>query len=163
IPGGCSRYIAPITRPLGDRIVTGAHIRSVARDEFGVTLRFRDGRPDARFDHVVFASNADSVLPLLEDPTDREREILRSFRTTRNDVVLHTDETLLPLREAARASWNYLLHLDPRNGHGPVTITYLMNRLQSLPVQENYCITLNANSRIRNECILQRFVYHHPL
>ena len=42
-------------------------------------------------------------------------------------------------------------------------MTYHMNRLQSLAVRENYCVTLNANGQIRPEKILQRFVYHHPL
>jgi predicted NAD/FAD-binding protein len=87
IPGGCSRYIAPITAPYRQRITTGVEIRSVARDELGVTLRFAGERPDLRFDHVVFATNGDRVLPLLEDPSDAEREILQEFKTSRNDVV----------------------------------------------------------------------------
>jgi uncharacterized protein len=148
IPGGCSRYIAPITAPYRQRIVTGVEIRSVARDAQGITLRFAGGRPDQRFDHVVLATNGDRVLPLLADATDTERDVLRHFQTSRNEVVLHTDDALLPRRRAARASWNYLLHLDERNGHSPVTITYHMNRLQSLGVRENYCVTLNANEQV---------------
>ena len=135
IPGGCSRYIEPIARPLKERIFTGVRIESVSRNATGVSLRFTGGRPAMRFDHVVFATHGDQVLPLLADPTEREREILRGFETSRNEVTLHTDEHLLPRRRAARASWNYLLHLDPRNGHGPATMTYHMNRLQSLPVE----------------------------
>jgi predicted NAD/FAD-binding protein len=38
-----------------------------------------------------------------------------------------------------------------------------MNRLQSLPAQENYCVTLNANGAIRPEKILRKLVYHHPI
>jgi uncharacterized protein len=163
IPGGCSRYIAPITRPLEDRIFTGAKIRGVARGEQGVTLRFMEDRPAMRFDEVVFATHGDQVLPLLEDATVQEMEVLGAFRTSRNDVALHTDENLLPRREAARASWNYLLHMDARNGHSPVTMTYHMNRLQSLPTKENYCVSLNANEQIRPEKILRKFVYNHPL
>lgn len=163
IPGGCSRYIGPITAPFKDRITTGVKVRAVARDEQGVTLRFADNRPEQRFDHVVFATNCDRVLPLIDNPTDAERDILQHFATSANDVVLHTDDSLLPHREDARASWNYLLHLDSRNGHSPVTMTYHMNRLQSLPVQENYCVTLNANGQIRSDRILRCFVYHHPL
>ena len=163
IPGGCSRYIAPITAPFKGRIFTDVKIRGVARDGQGVTLRFSDERPEQRFDHVVFATNGDRVLPLLENPTDIERDVLQHFSTSSNDIVLHTDEAFLPRREAARASWNYLLHLDDRNGHSPVTMTYHMNRLQSLPVQENYCVTLNANGQIRNEKVLRRFVYNHPI
>jgi predicted NAD/FAD-binding protein len=163
IPGGCSRYIAPITAPFRDRIFTGTAIRCVARGSDGVTIRFADGHPEMKFDHVVFAINGDRVLPLIDDPSDAERDVLKHFTTSANDVTLHTDDALLPRKAAARASWNYLLHLDSRNGHSPVTMTYYMNRLQSLPVEENYCVTLNANSQIRKEKILQRFVYHHPV
>ncbi len=171
IPGGCSRYIAPITAPYKQRIAAGVEIRGVMRDANGVTLRFAGERPEQRFDHVVFATNGDRVLPLLANPTGAEREILQNFQTSRNEVVLHTDDGMLPRRAAARASWNYLLHLDERNGHdhgrdhghGPVTMTYHMNRLQSLRVPENYCVTLNANGRIRPDKVLRRFIYHHPL
>jgi len=163
IPGGCSRYIAPLIAPFKERVFTNAQIRTIARDAHGVTLHFRDSHPAMRFDHAVFATNGDRVLPLIENPTDAEREVLRNFRTSANDVVLHTDDALLPRRPEARASWNYLLHLDSRNGHGPVTMTYHMNRLQSLPVAENYCVTLNATSQIRSDKILRRFVYHHPI
>ena len=163
IPGGCSRYIAPITAPYKQRVFSGVKIRGVARDEQGVTLKFADGRPEMRFDEVVFATNCDRVLPLLERPSDDERDVLRRFSTSRNDVVLHCDDNLLPRLPAARASWNYLLHLDARNGNGPATMTYHMNRLQGLPVGENYCVTLNASAAIRPEKILRRLVYDHPI
>lgn len=163
IAGGCGSYVAPMTRPFQNRIVTDAQIQSVIRDQSGVTLRFADQRPEMSFDHVVFATHGDQVLPLLDSPTEREREVLGAFETSRNEVTLHTDENLLPRRAAARASWNYLLHLDSRNGKGPATMTYHMNRLQSLPVKENYCVTLNGSSEIRPERILRRFIYNHPL
>lgn len=163
IPGGCSRYIQPITKPLKERLFTGVQIRSVSRNTNGVTLLFGDGQPAMRFDQVVFATHGDQVLPLLADANERERDVLGSFETSRNEVTLHTDEYLLPKRPAARASWNYLMHLDPRNGHGPATMTYHMNRLQSLPVKEDYCVSLNARGQIRPEKILRNFVYNHPL
>jgi predicted NAD/FAD-binding protein len=163
IPGGCSRYLAPITKPLKERIYADVKIRGVARDELGVTLRFEGGRAAMRFDEVVFATHGDQVLPLLDDATVAEREVLGAFKTSKNDVALHTDEDLLPRSEAARASWNYLLHMDSRNGRSPVTMTYHMNRLQSLPTRVNYCVTLNANAQIRPEKMLRTFVYNHPL
>jgi predicted NAD/FAD-binding protein len=163
IPGGCSRYIAPIIEPYKQRVFCGVPIRSVVRDEQRVTLQFADSRPEMMFDHVVFATNCDRVLPLLEKPTDDELDVFAKFSTSRNDVALHCDDNLLPKRADARASWNYLLHLDSRNGTGPATMTYHMNRLQALPGQENYCVTLNANASIRPEKVLQRFIYHHPV
>jgi predicted NAD/FAD-binding protein len=38
-----------------------------------------------------------------------------------------------------------------------------MNRLQSLAVPEDYCVTLNANGSIDPAKVLRRMVYHHPL
>ncbi len=163
IPGGCNRYIGPITKPFLKRIFAGVNITRVERNEQEVTLHFGDGRAPMKFDQVVFATNCDRILPLLEEPTEDERDVLGKFSTSRNDVVLHCDDNLLPKRPAARASWNYLLHLDSRNGHGPATMTYHMNRLQSLPVEENYCVTLNANGAVRPEKVLRKFVYHHPI
>jgi uncharacterized protein len=104
-PRGCSSYIAPIAAPYRERIVTGMEIHKITRDEAGVTLSLGGGeRPEMRFDHVVFATNGDRVLPLLADASDDERTVLRHFHTGRNDVVLHTDENLLPLRPALRGT-----------------------------------------------------------
>jgi len=144
IRGGSQSYIPPITAPYRDRIYTGIDIRSIARDETGVTLHFRN-RPAMRFDQVVFSCHGNQILPLLEAPSDAERDILGRFTTSRNEVCLHTDSRLLPGRPQARASWNYLLSSDPR---ASATVTYHMNRLQSLAVPEDYCVTLNANGSI---------------
>ena len=55
IPGGCSRYIEPLSAPFKNRTKCSITIRSVARDEQGVTLKFADpSRQDQRFDHAVF-------------------------------------------------------------------------------------------------------------
>src|SRR5258708_6001322 len=83
--GGSKSYIAPITAPYRERVFSSADIRSVGRSESGVTLRFKQ-RPDAKFDHVVFACHGPQVLPLIESPTDRERDVLRGFQTSANDV-----------------------------------------------------------------------------
>ena len=94
---------------------------------------------------------------MLGEGASAERDVLRHFPFTRNDTTLHTDEALLPRRPIARASWNYLLVGDRQ-----VTLTYHMNRLQSLGVPENYCVTLNADSIISPTTVVQKMVYHHP-
>jgi predicted NAD/FAD-binding protein len=131
----------------------------VSRDSAGVTLRFQD-RPPLAFDHVVFACHGNQVLPLLDSPSDAERDIMGRFATSRNEVCPHTDSCLLPKRPRARASRNY--NLSPEPG-AAATVTYNMNRLQSLNVPEDYCVTLNANGSIDPAKVLQRLVYHHPL
>lgn len=156
---GSNTYIGPLTAPYRGRIHTGVTIQSVARDDSAVTLRFHD-RPAMSFDHVVFACHGNQILPLLESPSEAEHDVLGSFKTSRNEVCLHTDSSLLPARQRARASWNY--HLSPRAGEG-ATLTYHMNRLHSLHVPEDYCVTLNASGAVDPAKVLRRMVYHHPL
>jgi predicted NAD/FAD-binding protein len=163
MPGGCSRYIAPLTAPYRERIVTGAKISSVERCERSVRVNFEGGPAGghiADFDHVVLACHGNQALALLENPSEAERGVLRHFRTTPNEVVLHTDASLLPRTPWGRASWNY--HLDGDRAPG-ATLTYHMNRLQGLCTPEDFCVTLNGNGAVDRAKVLRRFVYHHPL
>jgi uncharacterized protein len=159
IRGGSHKYIPLLTAPLKERIFLDARIVSVSRQESSVTLNF-ENRPAMTFDQVVFACHGDEVLPLLEQPTIAERDVLGNFTTSRNVATLHTDASLLPSQPTARASWNYNLGLS---GKSAVAVTYHMNRLQSLKTPEEYCVTLNGDEAIDPAKVLRSIVYHHPL
>lgn len=159
VTGGSNRYIAPLVAPCRERIHLNSTITSATRLTSGVLLRFSD-RAAQNFDEVVFATHGNQVLPLLSDPTDAEIDVLRSFETSRNEVCLHTDQSLLPVRRRAWAAWNYNL---TGSAAGGAAVTYYMNRLQSLATPVDYCVTLNASSSIQPEKILRRMVYYHPL
>ena len=159
IRGGSNTYIPLLTAPFKERIFLDARIASVSRPQNGVTLHFKN-RPPMAFDHVVFASHGDQILPLLEESTETERAVLGNFKTSRNVATLHTDSSLLPRHAAARASWNYNLGLTVNHA---VTLTYHMNRLQSLKTADDYCVTLNGEDAINNAKVLRKIVYHHPL
>jgi len=159
VAGGSHTYIPRLTAPISGDIHQGAWIDSVRRREDGVTVTFRD-RPSMRVDDVVFACHGDEVLPLLADPTDRERDVFRRFQTTTNVAWLHTDASVLPVQPRARAAWIYRLAAD---GEAPPTVTYDLNRLQRLTTAEQYCVTLNPNGGIDERRVLRRFVYRHPL
>src|SRR5712692_2375650 len=135
VRGGSHTYIPKLTAPLTDRVVQGAAIQGISRDERGVTVSFFDRAP-MTFDDVVFACHGDQVLPLLTDATDREREVFGRFKTTTNVTWLHTDDRMLPRRADAKASWNYLLG----DTDVPPTVTYHLNRLQGLATGEQYCV-----------------------
>ena len=158
IRGGSNSYLAPITAPYRDRICADVAIEEVIRHSAGVTLRFQS-RSDMAFDQVVFACHGNQILPMLESPSDAERQILGCFTTSRNEVCLHSDSSLLPRRPQARASWNY--HLNPASSGA--TLTYHMNRLQSLDVPEDYCVTMNDSGSIDPAKVLRRLVYYHPI
>jgi predicted NAD/FAD-binding protein len=159
VAGGSHTYIPKLTAPLSDRLHQRAEIHRVRRSERDVTIAFRD-RPSMVFDDVVFACHGDQVLPLLADPSDRERDVLSGFTTTPNVAWLHTDASVLPIGHRARASWNYLLAADAT---APPMVTYDLNRLQGLRTPQQYCVTLNPDGLI-DECrVLRRFVYRHAL
>jgi predicted NAD/FAD-binding protein len=74
--------------------------------------------------------------------------------------VLHTDATLLPKRRRAWASWNYHLLSEPAER---TTVTYHMNRLQSLESDREFCVTLNRSEAIAPERVIRTISYAHPV
>jgi predicted NAD/FAD-binding protein len=96
----------------------------------------------------------------LADPSELEREVLGAISYQENDVVLHTDEMLLPRNRRAWAAWNYIIPDQPQPR---AALTYNMNMLQSLDAPVTFCVTLNRTEDIRPDKILQRFRYHHPV
>ena len=159
VAGGSHAYIPKLLASLSGDIHEGAAIETVRRSATGVTITLRD-RPSMAFDEVVFACHGDQVLPLLGDPSDRERDVFASFTTTTNVAWLHTDASVLPVQPRARASWNYLLAAD---AEAPPIVTYDLNRLQGLTTREQYCVTLNPQGQIDDDRVLRRLVYRHPL
>ncbi len=134
-------------------------MRAVRRLPDGVEVTVAGGEPEA-FDAVVLAVHADQALELLADPSSREHELLSAFPYQPNEAVLHTDAALLPRRRRAWASWNYHLLDEPP---GRATVTYHMNRLQSLRADEHYCVTLNRTDAIDPARIVRRIAYAHPV
>lgn len=160
VTGGSRSYVRRVVEPLRDRLHLGAPVVQVTRDEQGVLVT-PAGHEPLRFDEVVLALHAPQALKVLGDgATDDERRILGAFPYSENETVLHTDETLLPRRRAAWASWNYHLLPEPT---GRTVITYHMNRLQALAPGREYCVTLNRTERIDPAKILATMTYHHPI
>ncbi len=159
IQGGSEAYIPELIQPLGDRVHTSTPITGITRDAEGVTVSSHRGHE--RFNQVVLATHSDQALALLRDATDDERDILGALPYQRNDVVLHTDASVLPRNRRAWAAWNY--HL-PASAQDPVSVTYNMNILQNYrEAPETFCVTLNRPHAIDPSRIIKRFSYSHPL
>ncbi len=78
----------------------------------------------------------------------------------RNEAVLHSDARMLPRRRRAWASWNY--HLLDQPGDR-ATVTYHMNRLQSLQADRELCVTLNRTEAIDPAKVIRTIPYAHPV
>ncbi|HSW00828.1 MAG TPA: FAD-dependent oxidoreductase [Sedimentisphaerales bacterium] len=159
IQGGSREYAKVLTTPFRDRIRLNCPVRSIRRLPDGVEVEVAEGRPE-RFDHVIVATHSDQALGLLADPTEKEREILGAIPYQENQVVLHTDRSVLPRRRKVWASWNYRIPRQMRDG---VSMTYDMNILQGLDAECEFCVTLNPTERIDSEKLLRRMVYAHPV
>ncbi len=159
ITGGSRRYVEALTRPWQESVRLSTAVTSVSRHSDHVVVSTRTGESE-RFDAVVIATHSDQALALLADPSERERELLEAIPYQRNEAVLHTDRSLLPRRRRAWASWNYHLGADAGGG---CTVTYHMNRLQSLRAEQEFCVTLNRTATIDPERIIRTIDYSHPV
>ena len=157
--GGSSTYVKPMADPFRDRIRVACPVTSVTRGEDGVTVTSA-GAGTERFDHVILATHSDQALAVLADPTDAEREVLGAIGYADNDVVLHTDTSLLPRNRRAWACWNY--HVLPEDRDQVVT-TYNMNELQGIEGPDTFCVTLNRSSEIDPERVIRSFRMAHPV
>lgn len=160
LSGGSRAYIEPLIEPFRERVHTQHGVTRVERDAEGVTLHFYNGHEE-RFDQVVFACHSDQALAMLAEPSADEQAILGALPYSQNEVVLHTDDSLLPRNRKAWAAWNY--HLPERPDEA-VGLTYNMNILQNFhdaPV--TFCVTLNRTDRIAPNTIIERFNYAHPV
>jgi predicted NAD/FAD-binding protein len=161
IRGGSARYVEELTKPFSGAIRTDAPVTAVVREPDRVLLTARGTTGGEAFDAVVFACHSDQALRVLGDgASGLERELLAAIPYQPNEAVLHTDLGMLPRRRAAWASWNYHL-LDPPK---PLTtVTYDMNRLQSLRSSTRYCVTLNRTEAIDPAKVIRVIRYAHPV
>ena len=99
-----------------------------------------EGEGDVFFDKVIMAAHADESLSLIADATETEAELLSQFKFQPNEVILHSDEAPMPQRKATWAAWNYMTSSQQ---NGPLSVTYWMNKLQSIPNETPLFVTLN--------------------
>ncbi|OEE66915.1 FAD-dependent oxidoreductase [Enterovibrio norvegicus FF-33] len=161
IPGGSREYVRKMVPAFEDRIKLNAGIKHVERFSDHVVVVTENGEYD--FDQVIFACHSDQALALLQKPTKDEQRVLGSIDYQDNDVVLHTDISVLPRRKAAWASWNYSLGGRSGREERPAALSYNMNILQGIDAPETFCVTLNQSDNIDPSKILRKFVYAHPV
>ena len=159
VRGGSARYVDALLRHFRGRLRLNTPVVAVRRQPGHVLVTPRGGDAES-FDQLVLATHSDQALSLLPDASDREHEILGAIPYQRNEAVLHTDVRLLPSRRRAWASWNYHL-LDPPQSQS--TVTYHMNRLQSLRAEREFCVTLNRTEAIDPDRVIRRIPYAHPV
>ena len=162
IPGGSREYVNRMLVEIEPLIKLNSPVQQVSRLNDQVYITINDSVEV--FDHVIFACHSDQALALLADSTTNEQQILSAMAYQDNEVVLHTDESILPNEKAAWASWNYHLPLISNDSQQQLpALTYNMNILQGIDAPETFCVTLNQTQDIDPSKILRQFTYAHPV
>lgn len=156
--GGSSTYVQAFKQSFNGELRLDCPVQAIIRDNNGITIETKGDQK--YYDKLILACHSDQALGLLQNASDQETEILGAMSFQKNDVVLHTDASLMPKHPKAWASWNALKLNEPQTH---CTVTYYMNMLQNLEAPEPLLVTLNCTDRIDSEKILKRRSYHHPV
>lgn len=158
VHGGSFMYVEALRKrwKVVERLRCPVH--AVQRDSAGIEIVHAGGCE--RFDQVVMACHSDQALALLADASAEERAILGAISYQENEVVLHTDASLLPRNRKAWAAWNASV---PGDAEDTCTVSYCMNVLQGIRSPEPLVVTLNRTDAIDPSKVLRRMRYHHPV
>ena len=160
VKGGSISYVNRLEAALTARgcvMHTDAPVLHVTRDTSGVTVQAK-GQAEQCFDDVILACHSDQALAILGDcATPAERMALGDIRYQTNTAVLHCDPAQMPQRRACWSSWAY------RSQDGAIGVTYWMNQLQSIPMDDPLFVTLNPSQDIPQDLIYDQVTYAHPV
>ena len=158
VRGGSARYVDALRARWQVQERLACPVQAVHRDADGVRVDSAAG--SERFDQVVLACHSDQALRLLADASSDEHAVLGAIGYQPNEVVLHTDASLLPRQRKAWAAWNAFV---PGTAEAPCTVSYCMNLLQGIDAPEPLVVTLNRSEAIDPARVLRRLNYHHPV
>jgi predicted NAD/FAD-binding protein len=157
VVGGSASYVEAIATRVHE-IAAGVPVRAVQRVPEGVVVTTADGAP-RQFDAAVIATHPDQALLMMATPTPAERAVLGAIPYSTNHAQLHTDDSVLPRRTRARASWNYLVTPNADD----VLVTYDITRLMRLPGPRRFLVTLGGRDRIDPASVIAEMTYDHPM
>ena len=163
VAGGSIQYVSRLQTALvaeGVDLRLAAPVAAVRRQPGGVLVRAVGGEWDA-FDEIVFATHSDDALRLLSDALPEETAALSLVRYQSNEAVLHADPSVMPRRRRAWSSWNYVEPVGRQTDR--IDLTYWMNSLQPIPMDDPMFVTLNSNAPIRGELVYDAVSFRHPV
>ncbi len=159
VKNGSNSYLEAFEAQFKGKIKVRQSIKGIQEDVSGVTVQFEDAT-DQHFDCVVVATHADTALNVLLRPSSDQKRLLGAWRYSRNTVVLHRDERVMPPIKSLWCSWSYVQSLYETD-QDPLMVSYYMNRLQSLKTSNHYFVTLNPVFSLDH--VVRELTYTHPI
>lgn len=163
VDGGSIEYVRRLEAAMlgrGVNVRLDAPVQSVRRVAGGVEVKALGGEWEA-FDQVIFGTHSDDTLSLLSDPNEAERDALGAIAYQPNKITLHADESIMPKRRQTWSSWVYTE--DKKVAGDQIDLTYWMNSLQPIPMDDPHFVTLNTKRTIREDLIYDQVTLRHPV
>lgn len=164
IAGGARQYVDRLAADLTD-VRLGTAVVSATRDAHGVRVvsEKHGATRTEQFDALVLGCHSDQALRLLgADASAAEASVLGAIPYQHNRALLHTDASLLPANRKVWSAWNYAAGRDSPDGR-PVSVHYLVNRLQPLPFRQPVIVTLNPFREPARGTVIGEYDYEHPV
>lgn len=159
---GARRYVQAAARSFSGEVFDGEPVERVERTADGVRVGTATRSRD--YDAVVFATHPPETRAILGDAmTPAERQVLSAFDYWPNDVVIHTDESFMPQKRQAWASWNWYSGSSDTT-KAMLMLTYRINSLQELPQGTPTVMeTLNRDREPVAGSVLAELSFMHPM
>jgi len=157
---GSWQYRDKLIALFAEKIRLNSAVKRVERKDGKIYLTTPDGTEEI-FDKVIIATHADQALRLLADATPFEKKVLLPFHYQPNVATLHSDESVMPKHRSTWSAWNY--RVQETAGQLTATTIYWMNKLQPLPTQTNYFVSINDPGLIDPAKVLRTIRYEHPI
>ncbi len=162
---GTRRIYENLSAGFRDKIRLNRPVRKVYRHPSHVLVEDEDGVQET-FDAVIFASNANQTLMMLDNPTFLERSILSSIRyesELHNHTVVHSDSSVLPVSDvkALETRSNHIEQYGARPDN--YEITYIMHNQQPWAHKSDKpcLVTYNPVSRIDEDKVIKKWWFQH--
>jgi predicted NAD/FAD-binding protein len=152
-------YVNKILSKISGEYFKNYEINKITRSKNGVQIYYGSDSEFFNYDKVVLASHADESLKIISDSTNEEKEILSNFKYKPNKAIIHSDESAMPKNKKAWCSWNS--SLNPENTEQS-SVTYWLNQLQNLKIDQNVFLTINPFFKIDQYKIFNEIDFTHP-
>ncbi|MGI9398221.1 MAG: NAD(P)/FAD-dependent oxidoreductase [Paracoccaceae bacterium] len=163
VKGGSREYVSRLENALVQNQVEirlNTPVASVTRHTANIVIKTYSSEPQT-FDEVVFATHSDDTLAILSGPSKMEERSLASIKYQNNDVVLHADVSVMPKLYKCWSSWVYTEREDKSTDK--IDLTYWMNSLQPIPLNDPLFVTLNSTRNIDQNKIYDQVTMRHPV
>jgi predicted NAD/FAD-binding protein len=152
-------YVNKILSKISGEYFKNYEINKIIRRKNSVQIYYGSDSEFFNYDKVVLASHADESLKIISDSTNEEKEILSNFKYKPNKAIIHSDESAMPKNKKAWCSWNSSLNSENTEQS---SVTYWLNQLQNLKIDQNIFLTINPFFRIDKDKIFNEIDFTHP-